>query len=800
MKRSAAAIFMTSATVIALELSLIRHLSFSGYHHFSYLVISIALTGFGAGGVFLFFLREAVQRDIRLFTLAGSFVFAAAVPLCFSAAVLLKIDIHYTLFSFGRIALLFLYILLIFVPFFAAAVLSGGLIFYHSSRVSVLYGISLAAGGLGAAAAVLLMFFVPPHRLAGVVSLLPLANFILQSAGSGSPGAARRHNVRRYLPGAVLLAFNILGWAVQSDPRVDPYKDYSFFERLRGQGQAQKVSTAYGPAGRIDVFDSPYFHHTLFAGPSAPSVPPPQLALLVDGTLAGSIVKDGAAAGTDILDHTPQSLVYRLTDSPRVLLLGDAGTANSRLAGRNGAASVTLVQSDANILRVMAPALPSGVKTVRDDPRHYLKRPGNSYDIIQIAAAEGSPSGSGGLLSLREDYLLTVEAVREALGKLSDSGYIAVTRGVQSPPRDNIRIFALFAEALKEAGIRDPGAHLLQARNYLAVTTLVSRAEIGADTIEAFRGACAGLFMDAEYYPGIESGSVGQVNLAPGPPGKNYSYYHHAAGEILGGRAEALYKSYLYHLRPPTDSRPYFHDFFRWKSLGELIAAYGPVWFQRLELGYFILIVTAGMAAAAGGVLILVPVLLLKRSGDGGTGFTVAYFAAIGFAFMFLEIVFIQKFTLLLGNPVYSVAVCLAGILVFSGLGSYAQGRLGTREGTRAGIAFAAIAGTAALYLIFSDTVLGLFWGAPVAVRLLVTLSGLSVPAFFMGWFFPVGISLIRGREGLVPLAWAANGFASVCAAPAAVITAMSAGFTAVAAAALVLYAFCACIAAGFEA
>ena len=56
------------------------------------------------------------------------------------------------------------------------------------------------------------------------------------------------------------------------------------------------------------------------------------------------------------------------------------------------------------------------------------------------------------------------------------------------------------------------------------------------------------------------------------------------------------------------------------------------------------------------------------------------YFVAIGFAFMFIEIAFIQKFVLLLSHPLYAVAVVLCAFLSFAGLGSrYAQ-RLQGRE------------------------------------------------------------------------------------------------------------------------
>jgi hypothetical protein len=47
-----------------------------------------------------------------------------------------------------------------------------------------------------------------------------------------------------------------------------------------------------------------------------------------------------------------------------------------------------------------------------------------------------------------------------------------------------------------------------------------------------------------------------------------------------------------------------------------------------------------------------------------------------------------------------------------------------------------------------------------------------------MGWPFPAGMTLLeQWSPGLLPWAWGINGFASVAAAPLAVILAMSLGF-----------------------
>ena len=51
------------------------------------------------------------------------------------------------------------------------------------------------------------------------------------------------------------------------------------------------------------------------------------------------------------------------------------------------------------------------------------------------------------------------------------------------------------------------------------------------------------------------------------------------------------------------------------------------------------------------------------------------YFLAIGLAFMFMEIAFIQKFVLFLAHPLYAVGVVLCAFLVFAAAGAWLTGR-----------------------------------------------------------------------------------------------------------------------------
>jgi len=59
------------------------------------------------------------------------------------------------------------------------------------------------------------------------------------------------------------------------------------------------------------------------------------------------------------------------------------------------------------------------------------------------------------------------------LERLSNDGLLVACRGIQQPPRDNLKYLATVAAALRARGIEDPARHVLIVRDFLAVCTVV---------------------------------------------------------------------------------------------------------------------------------------------------------------------------------------------------------------------------------------------------------------------------------------------------------------------------------------
>jgi hypothetical protein len=218
-----------------------------------------------------------------------------------------------------------------------------------------------------------------------------------------------------------------------------------------------------------------------------------------------------------------------------------------------------------------------------------------------------------------------------------------------------------------------------------------------------------------------------------------------------------------------------------------------------LEGGYLILLATLLQAIMVSAALILLPLWTLRRAParPGSRVRIGGYFLALGLAFLFVEMAFIQRFSLFLGSPLYTVAVVLCAFLVFAGLGSGYATRLSQRrlddqhrrQIQPVTLAVTGIVLIAPLYVIVLPPLFLWCLALPDAARIALTLVLIAPLAFCMGLPFPLGLAQVAARlPDMLPWAWAMNGCASVLGAILATLLAIHHGFTVVVGLALGLY------------
>ncbi|HXY52640.1 MAG TPA: hypothetical protein VEI01_24560 [Terriglobales bacterium] len=793
-----------SAAVVAEEVVLVRAFSIGLWHHFAYMVISIALLGFGASGTLLavlargigpFGARAGSEGGDASWLAASAVLFAVTLPLSFAFAQKVSFEPFRIVWERQQLLYLSCYYLVLFVPFFAAASVIGLALVTESSQSPQLYCYNLVGSAAGAALAVSLLEIAPvEHAVLGVAGLaqgaavLALLDLVALRAAPRSRQAAT----------VVLLAMVglLLFYATHLPAvRISQYKGLSYALNLPG---ARLLATRSSAIGRVDVVASPSIRQApglSLATPPEAAIPP-QLGLFVDAEAVGAVTAfDGDTGKLGYLDWM-STAAHQFTrpDSPHVCVLGAGGGASVLLALRHGAQRVDAVELDANVIGLLRETFRDFSGAFYDRPdvqvhlaegRAFLEATPTQWDVIDISLVDSFAAAAVGLGAVNESYLYTREAFETYLRHLRSGGLLTVTRWVRMPPRDELKLLATAIAALEDMSLR-PAERLVLVRSWATATLLVKREPFTATELTALRRWAEERLFDVAYFPGMAVGEGNRFNILP------RDWYAEAVDALLaqGARRNRFFHEYPFLLQPATDDRPYFFHFFRWRTLPMMLRTARLAWIPFVEWGYLILLATLIQAALVSGLLMILPLLLLRhgtptppRSGPGAKSMVLAYFLALGIGYMFVEMALIQRLVFFLANPIYAVAVVLAGLLLVSGLGSGWAARLlrqGHSERWLACRAALAVAATAIVYAFGLRAALMPLLRWPLSVRMTVACA-VMLPLAGMGMLFPLGLRhLGRARSELLPWAWAINGCAAVVATSLATLLALGAGLVVV--------------------
>ncbi len=799
-----AALFLVSAASVGYEIALTRYFAVSGWSEYGYWVISIVMAGFALSGVALSLVRPwAMRRGAALLRwLPVAMLAAAALGFHFTAANPfnpLQLQNPATwLPQLGNIAMYYAALL----PFFFLAGLFVGLCFVlDERRIGLVYGFDLTGAGAGAALVLGLMWVVHPFHLVAVL-LLPLAGAALLASRPRRSAAAA---------GAVLLAAESL-LLLASPARYNEFK--AIYPPLHVQG-SRVVAEATSPRGAYALLDD--FTERVDddlsndAGLLGLPGPPATYGLYRDGVRVAGLPRPGgldvgyAAAGLDAL---PYALLHR----PDVLLVGASGGFRAQAALALGAGHVTAIETDPVLLGAArhglgpSPALPASPALVLSGAgplamARLAAVPGGRYDLVDISAdildaSEGAEAA------------FTVEALAADLRALRPGGLLSVPVSIRDLPAYALRGIGAARAALLATGAAAPALDVAVVRSAWNVRILVSPDGFAAPALAALRQFCDQRSFDVSYLPGPDVGTAAGVE----PRGEIYNDLPPVSFEagtvstqdgpqdaiadeaalVLDGRPTL--SGQAFDLRPPTLDRPFAWDILRLWHL--------PTVLRRLELlpqaeiGQLVNVAVLLQAGVLAALVLLVPALFAGRiRGQGRVLAPAVTFACLGLGFLFIEIDLIGRAGLYLEDRTSAFAVVLTGMLVFSGVGSLAAGRM-ARPLAWAGpvILGWCVAAWAWLQPLMVAT-LDLPWGLRVALVLAV-LAPVSVA---LGVPFPAALSRGgRGRPGeagsgapgpgFLPWAWALNGAFSVVATPLANLLAIRSGYGAVLLCAAFLY------------
>lgn len=784
---------LLSAAALAYEILLMRLFSIIQWHHFAYMFIGLALLGYGISGTIVAIHQQRLlQRFIPIYISCVA-LFGVSAVACFSIAQLIPFNAEALLWDGRQVVYLSGIFLLLAIPFFFAATAICLAFLQFGKQVSRVYAVDLLGAGIGSLGVIVLLLWVFPQLALVIVGVLGVVGALVASL---ELKASRQPAIAIGLMFVMVLLF-VSGISLKL--QLSPYKSLEQVLRINGTSIIAEGSSPLGLISVVESRDIP-LRHAPGQSLHASHEPLAQLGVFTDGdnmTVLTKYPEDRNKLA--YLDQTSSALPYHLKPINDVLIVGVGGGADVLQARFHEVQQIDGVELNQQMIQLVKDDYAlfagnlfqqTGVTIHHDEVRDFLTRKPKRYDLIQLALLDAFNASASGLYALNESYLYTVEALQLYLKHLEAEGYLALTRWIKLPPRDTLKLFATAAAALKQTGVSDPEQRLVLIRSWQTSTLLVKNGRFTHKELSSVQKFCAERGFDLAYTPSLKPEKVNQYNIL------NTPVFYQATTALLSEKSDTFMQQYKFNLQPATDDQPYFYQFFKWSTFKEIFHVRNRGGMALLEWGYITLIVTLGIVVLFSVVLILLPLWYYQRKQNiVNTSIrrrdVFYYFFAIGLAFLFIEIAFMQKFILFLHQPIYAIAVILTAFLIFAGAGSYWSGML-LRSHISSKILLYAIGGIilfSLVYLMLLDELFALLVSLPVVIKMLITALLIAPLAICMGMPFPLALAnLARHANYYIPWAWGINGCASVISAVLATLLAIHFGFSTVILLAVILY------------
>ena len=759
------AIGLVSAAIIAYQLVVMQIFAFTQWHHFGFMVISVALLGFGAAGTFLSIysgknIKNANSIIPWIIILTG-FLMVFAVPL--SQTDLIRFDSLLVFTSFSEKLKLAATYIVYFLPFFSGALAIGIYFIEQKQIIGKAYFTNLIGSALGGALILIAMWQFKPYFLSYIVS-----TFVFVAALLVWP-----LNKKKLYYSTIFLGIVILGFFLINPLQYQP-SQFKMLTKTLLLPDVTIVEEKSSPFGTFQVVESDLLRHAPGLSLNYWGSLPAMQTAFVNGNWAGALASDQKTDFNLYFGSTVFELPFRLISPKKILVLGAGEGTNLSIAVSHGKSNITAVEANPFVAdwikesnhTISDKIQKSGLKIYREELRSFLMRDTAHFDLIMFPVL-GAFGGTSGVNAIQEDYLMTVESIQESWQKLTSNGMIAFSTWIDFPSRYPLKLLATIKQALDELMITNPDQHIVAIKSWNTITFIMTKSPF-KDNIKVVE-FCEDMCFDLVLLPNDKT-QTEQCNILQD------TLFADFLQVILSEHETSFYDRYDFNIWPSTDQQPFFHQFLKWNSIQKLKKIYGKGTLPFIEIGYYIIILTFFQVIIIAFVLIMLP-LFLKRISVKNKWRITFYFSSIGLGYMFIEIVFIHWFVLYFGNAIYATATVISIMLLFSGIGSYYSQQLITKHRYWLFI-LGAITVLLILTQLFSFTFIRETIGFDIAQKIGISLLILAPISFLMGIPFPIGISrLTSGSDKALPWAWGINGYFSVISVPLASIISVETGF-----------------------
>lgn len=759
------ALALTTFATLLLEVVDGRFLSVVTWYHLSFLAISVAMLGMAAAAVAVFALPDRFPADDAATLLARwATRFAWSIPLShlLSLAIPVPTGLQWTVMDVVALAVA---LAVLTAPFALSGVVTTLALTRSRSPVRTLYAVDLAGAALGCLGAVLLLeqtnLSAAVFAAAGAAGVAALC---YRLAAGGAMGLA--------MPALALSA------VVAAAANTGSEGVHVLYPKNRQVWTRPVLRSLWNSHAHVLVFE-PRTEPAHFwgGGIGSEAFQNDQALVLIDGEAGTPLTQwDGNPDSLEWASFDVTSLPYHLRKGGRAAVIGVGGGRDILAALWGRSASVTAVEINNNLValldryyrRYTRIADQSNVTLIHDEGRSFLTRTPARFDVLQMSLVDTWAATGAGAFTLSENGLYTREAWGVFLDRLTPHGILSVSRWFSpGEASETSRLLALAVGALLDRGVQAPQQHLALIARHNVATLLASPEPLSEDDLRT---------IDA-----VSQARGFRVLVSPATPAD-----HPMLDAIVRSRSDAQLRvavaDPMFDYAPPTDSRPFFFNVLKpaaWLH-PPAVPDGGVIAGNLRATATLVAILGVAVVFVLGAVALPLALHARPNLSTPSLAAAVLYFATIGGGFLGVQIGFLQRFSVLLGHPTYSLVVVLFSMILAAGLGSAVSERLLGPGGRRFPILMLALAVGLATTAgtIAQLCAVAVAW--PLAWRIAVVIAVIFPISALMGVCFPHGAALVRAKDqATLAWMWGANGGVGVVASILAVIVSMAWGIEA---------------------
>lgn len=759
--RDAFVIAVVACATLVYEVLLTRVSALRTSFHFSYLVISGGLLGMGAAGTALHLLRHRIagHEGRVLKRLTGAF--ALSLPITYAFLQLWPIPASIRLRESGEMAWFAGYCMGAMPPFALGGAVICVILTARAKEVQRFYALDLVGAALGALACPALLWATGAGGAMGVAIALAILGFAATLDGGR----------KRIAYAAGILTFALTPILDSAFP-IEAKNSIQVTDKITVRTDQQRLFSNWTALSRVDVVRVPEDQRNLFMrGTNAPPHPEDQVFIMQDGS-AGTYMHDftGTPEGLEALRHTLYATAATVLQPRSAFVIGVGGGPDVWAHFDGGTARIKGVDLNRQMIDLHKVHLAEysaalfeeegRVDLVNAEARHQLIRETDRYEVVQMSGIDTWTALVSGAYMLAENYLYTQEAIDDMASILEVGGALQLTRFAGDV--EALRLLATLAEVHNRRGRGNFAQCVVSLRAKAFHTALVKMVPFTDEELDRLDAHCERAGIEIAVHPREDLGGALEAFVRTSD----------RAAFIEGATSD---------IRPVSDDRPYFFHFDRWRDWKDLwtridqpeVVTQGNPLFLLMQLG---------LSIVAALLLVVIPLLLVEGLpaglGKGGSLAALTYFASVGFGFIALEVALIQKLVLMLGHPIYSISVSLAGLLFAMAIGAWVSERwFGAPTRARFLIPVLLAVILAALSAFDSELVRAAS-PLPLLGRVTVALALLIPIGVLLGVPLSHGIRLLEERApGWTAWAWATNAVFTVTGSIGTVILSMNFGF-----------------------